>query len=617
MSSKWLHVLLVLLAANGISTAAPEAPNRKAVPSPAEVLAPDSRLQRRVTLHGVGVPVKELLQRLSGATGARLSATEEVGERPIIVLVDEVPAGKVLAVLCELFHYRVRSFGVAEAPPERRRYQLVRPQSDREEEARLKRLDLQAFRKRMAAYTRMASLEDEALAAAGTELRDIVGPDLQSLSYHGSPGVRRLPLVLSALDEAQTQALYDGRWVILRPNELPDPVRPVILHSLGNQLLFRTCRDSGYFVEHSTEALPPIALEKSVVALKADPEVAGTDHELRVVLRGFDLQRVPEQFDISRSVPFSRVEMGFGGRGAGAGVFDYSPARVTQNRKEREALGLRLQPPLELRTPELAKRLPLPEPVTQPLMFWELHRFTGAPILSDYGYRIGWRFGPEAGASLGEAIDYLQEAFRLRWKVADGLHTFRSTGWYAEDALTVRPDLLRRWAAEAREGKAYSVATLQEMAALSQSQLRRVVDYGLLPGLSWLLEHPDELASLRLLALATSQQKRALATGLPVEALTEAQQEALLDSDHLTPSDWKAVRLEVGPRGDLTFIYLDEAQGRRQVSIGPLPAQGHPGQDVTATDLPDLAWAVTHPEPRHASEAPSAERTAGSGPGPR
>jgi hypothetical protein len=70
------------------------------------VLTGLKELEKRVTYTETKIPLGELVQRVSQATGVTLRATRDVADEPIAVVVKELPARDLLTSLAELLHYR-------------------------------------------------------------------------------------------------------------------------------------------------------------------------------------------------------------------------------------------------------------------------------------------------------------------------------------------------------------------------------------------------------------------------------------------------------------------------------------------------------------------------------
>jgi hypothetical protein len=226
--------LAVTLLALALLAGAEAATIPSASPRP-DPLASDSRLDKTVTLHGLGVPVKELLDRMARATGARMSCTEEVGEQKVVVGLDGVEARKVLLALSSLFglNVRVSQVGTASAAPPRSGYRLVRSQANRELEARLRDQDMAVFRRGMDLWRQWGHVKDDERSRFLEDHRSMYDR-IGYLATSGGPHAHRLGLFLEGLSEEQTGALYRGERVARTFAELPGSVRQILFaYSLG------------------------------------------------------------------------------------------------------------------------------------------------------------------------------------------------------------------------------------------------------------------------------------------------------------------------------------------------------------------------------------------------
>ncbi|MEN3001703.1 MAG: hypothetical protein ABDI19_07680, partial [Armatimonadota bacterium] len=106
-------------------------------------LSKDERLQKSLTLHEPLIPLKQLLTQIGKELNVNLSATAEIAEDKVCVLVHERPAYEVLQRLADTLRYE---WQVSEATGG---YRLYQPHGERVREQQLRQALLQAHRQRM------------------------------------------------------------------------------------------------------------------------------------------------------------------------------------------------------------------------------------------------------------------------------------------------------------------------------------------------------------------------------------------------------------------------------------------------------------------------------------
>ncbi|HEY3282117.1 MAG TPA: hypothetical protein VGN26_07575 [Armatimonadota bacterium] len=579
-----------------------------------DLLAQDARLSKPVTLHGLGVPTRELLQKLSEASSVRLSCTEEVGEQRVVVLVDEVPARQVLEALVSLYglNVRVSQLGSASSSNDKPRgsYRLVRSQANRELEKRLRDQELAPFKQRMEAWRQYGHLDDDTDKRVSFIAKHHDAFVYMEHAYAEGAADRshRLGLFLEALTPDQIESLYRGERVTRRFSELPESLRtqiqPYALRWVSFQ--FPSMAEAtrglpgvpqrppvpGY--ENLDHGLPPSVLSKARIVLWMDSELGGRERAMHVRLAGLDLKEAIEQEKVAG--PFAgrhRVDMFFGGRSADGGLFAVPMDEVGGSAGKRTTAVGSPDPDLSIDLGHLGSSLGEGDSQREGRVLWQIHRVSRIPMLADYHLRLVGAFNQRQGTTLGDAVDWLQACANCTWRKVGSIHTFRDNTWYLDDTLEVPTANLKRWRDSARQAGHYSVGTICTMAQLTDTQLVRLSRYGLFPGIDW-RGGDDAFVVIRLWgSLTEGQRATALGPGLDRATLTE-QQLAIMEDGELIDADFTgSLRAESTPNGIVLIFPNGTASGlRRGVSLLSYAL----GEKRPNAPVEDLEWAGKHPE---------------------
>ncbi len=539
----------------------------------------DPRLSRKVSLHGLGVPVDEVLVRVSQATGVRLKADATISDIRLDVLVDDVKAASLLSATIQMMGYSVRADTTIEGTGAA--YRILRSQADRALEQQKRETDLRDFRRRMQAWQLYGAVPEADLERFWRDHRDAF-PDVYSTMCNMKDG-RRLGLLLAGLSAGQTEQLYRGEPIVRPFAELPVEARkllvPALTQDLGKGLFAFTNTSQRELWDprraNTAPPLPEAVVAGASVTLWIDTELAGTDRAMHARVSNVDLGAVPPEIwralqrERAPAVAWGR-EYRFGGRGPDSGISLVPNSRIAALRKEwRERYPL-LREELSRKLPRHTELPPWAQMRSGPAL-WALHRAAEIPIVAEHLVRVGDSFQVGETDAVGDALSLYQGLFRCTWRPIEGLHTLRDDYWYFPGLRTIATRSLREWQRVAEERGEYPTEVVCSIAQLSDTQITLLEAYGLLPGLARLAREADLRAAYRLWGrLDTRQRRVALGAGLPMAALTRPQMEAIVLSASLPFSPRGLLMGGLGSRGSLALLFQAGAGVRREVRIGPL-----------------------------------------------
>src|SRR5262245_20004078 len=107
MDRLMVFLLMVVAALAPQLAARADAPTR-----PRSVFEGMPELRKPVTYNETKIPLGDLVAKVAQDTGARLSASKEVADEPVVVAVKELSARELLEQVAELLDYRWRRSGV-------------------------------------------------------------------------------------------------------------------------------------------------------------------------------------------------------------------------------------------------------------------------------------------------------------------------------------------------------------------------------------------------------------------------------------------------------------------------------------------------------------------------
>ncbi|HEY3284801.1 MAG TPA: hypothetical protein VGN26_21210 [Armatimonadota bacterium] len=577
--------------------------------TPAETLLADPRLSRRLSLHGMGVPAAEVLAKVRDATGVPLAWDKDL-DIGVVVAVDDVEASRILRALVLLLNLRVREATSRRGDgPEERAFRVARPQVDREQEARARAMDLDAFRQRMEGWRARAALADPD-AYAGNDKLSGNATFTNARGGHWKPG-----LFLSALSATDAARLYQGQKVVLAYAGLPPTVRKPLAEYLGEELGPQLAdrgpesTDSSLDQERSYR-MPEGPLLQTWLVLWMDTDLEGTDRAMHVLVQGINLSSLKK----SGVIPANRIipdlwsrEYSFGGLGPDGSAGSFSPSSVKKLRQMRQALEEPFDPSMELRLKDETGVLGVGggKPF---LLLWGLHTLTRAPLLCRFHETLGMSLdGIDPPTTLGDLIDWIQEAGELEWRPIAQIHTFTHRRSREMAHLDVPIADLRRWRAEADRAGSYSVQLLSEIAQMGDGRLGRLQRYGSLPGMYLGLAGRETLAAFRLWgASSAAQRARMLGPGLTCADLLPGQLAELALFAPAAESGMAVVRARTEGNAIVLSVQVPGGSHALEVHLRPIPfPRGAP--KAAADELPlEGEWREAHPR-LEAPQSPSRE----------
>jgi hypothetical protein len=210
---------------------------------PFDYLRKDERLSAEVTLRLNGEALKDVVDVLEAATGAKISVDPDIAEDKVTIFCKGQPASEVMVQIAKLFGYHFRPERIAGD----RRYTLFRDDATRALERKLRRGAIdEAFEKIgdvVGRYAQAAATQEgyeEARKAAASRMRELMdmpeprpedltdefidkmAPIVEEMSY-ATFGLahRSIPLMYTRLTQSQIEMLKDGRRVVFSSYEYP------------------------------------------------------------------------------------------------------------------------------------------------------------------------------------------------------------------------------------------------------------------------------------------------------------------------------------------------------------------------------------------------------------
>jgi hypothetical protein len=522
-----------------------------------------------------------------------LQVAKDISETPVVVLVTQRPAGNILDAVVECFHYEVRTTGKKGETS----YTLVRPQSDREREQRLREADLKTFKDRMAIWAEFAGEDRHNLAEFSRKHPKFFLRAEATITDGGGPLANKAGHILTLLSKDQLEAVYRGEKLSVPFSSLFQPGKA--FQEFKAMLLAAVQRHTEDFTpgtaQQAAYPLPEEILNPARVLVWMDADSPGFERTMHVRVTNIDLQpALDAQFLKSWPTRYYRQDIYFGGTGPSSGGFSAPFELVKDWKKKRLQLKDAFDPPFDTKAEKMEDNLSDEERSHPVAVYKELHRLTGAPIVADYHIHVKGLFLQPLGATLGDAIDFIIPAFDVTWLPVHGIHTFRSNTWFDDDRLNVPLRLVQGWEDQAKKEKRYSADLLAEIVQLTDSQLGHLEGYGFLEGIYPALVVPDVRAALRLWGSLTEEQKNAaLAQGLPFSALSNDQGDQLVEDADRIPTQPKT-------------ILKAEVQGKGQIALNFISSQTDPVVTITLAPVtyiplkkerPDGKWFSKLEEP--------------------
>jgi hypothetical protein len=212
--------------------------------------------------------MKEVVEQISAATGVKVGAGPEAESLKVVVLVDDLPAQRVLRALAGGFGLQIRRYDSTTKADPPRAYSLIRTQRDREEEKRLKEADDQSLLKRLDAWDAAGRASEdkwhEVLSAA-----DPLGADSRAYNAAGL-SAQVLTKAVVGLTGAQRARLAQGERVRRKLSDLPEEVRKPFVDELCKSLAFRMRKLLPQQVPDGAKGVPEEALDEAQLVLWVD-----------------------------------------------------------------------------------------------------------------------------------------------------------------------------------------------------------------------------------------------------------------------------------------------------------------------------------------------------------
>lgn len=512
----------------------------------------DARLFRKITLSLKGSSLEEFCEAFEKETGVRVRPSRGVADEKVTVFVNGMPARDVMRAVVRLFGYFWSRSGTAGAY----RYELFQDLKSQLAEEELRNRDqdaaILAVDTAMQAYLRELDLPIEALRKKAEQATGTEKERLNTL-LHGGWGMAK---VYRHLSPADLGALLRGESLHFSgagpdpQRRLPEEWRPMLLET-GQQRELDLSTGQTVDVASLPDALPVVSLrlrrtELGQVSLEGSGGVYSPSTQ-----RGGG---TPQTLAVGRSPAAAGPENAQANRE----LKKQAPftAEVTLRPEPRCANLKRWYPfgtAFGSGTPN-AGAMETPKPHVDSAEVWEeVHRRTGLPIVADcYTRQYDLRSVTVERQPLFDALCRVGDRMGVRWRKDGSIILGRSTSYFWDKLKEVPNRQLRRWQADAREGKGLPLRDLLEIAALSDQQLNSVVTA---PGMrqcygieEWDIIGGDEARPLRpyarfLAQLLPPQLNEALTpAGLPLSRLTPPQLQEWL---RLQPASTVEARLQV------------------------------------------------------------------------
>jgi hypothetical protein len=567
------------------------------------VLAQDPRLARHVSLHGLGVPLKEVLQRISDQIAIPFEAAPEIAESKFILLVDETPVRSVLQALKESFGYSIEASG----EPRHLQYRIEQSSGSKNEEIRLRQQMFEDRKQQLHLLQQVGELDSKAdrkrfyLAHPefGTRWFQWAGTGL----WTGPPeDSDRFGLFLSGLSKGQWDLLFQGRTLRRPFSNLPHSAQKALTPFLLEDL-------KAFLPSFAPETIPPpnapvSALQTAEVTLWLDPNVPDAPLSIRVrhigikALVNSGLLAHYQYGYLLRHHPWLQRAFHIGG------TEDFDAPTMTTAAAYKALPFPKLSPDPEIKT--------VISITSDSIAYlWEMHGRTGLNILSDYQslYRDNGSQSPFPPLTASKLLQAFAQTQAADWRDVEGIQTFRSRKWFVNDAAEIPADTLRKWREEAQANDVYPIDLLEKVSRLSQTQIARFAQTKFLPGLVWshhnsslssmgAWDEEDALVSLRLWSsLTPEQQQRAGEDGLPLSSLSSDQLQQLAEWSNDIPMSKNCTLLSYyAPDRSLSFLYEPSDGAPYEVRVAPLRKRVIPDTHAKLLPAPEpLAWVERHP----------------------
>jgi hypothetical protein len=504
----------------------------------------DPRLAREITLEFKGAALSDVCDQLHAQTGIQLVAGRSVADEKVTIFCEKTPLRQVMREINRLFGYAWLRSG----KPGEYRYELEQDLRSQllEEELRNRDRDaaLLALDAQMQQYRPYLGLSYDELQQRATQSPEVSRLLFNVMHNAGWAGMK----LYYRLTPAQRAALVSGQTLTFRP-DAPDPdsrlpaewQRPILrswsdVRSVEGKLMQMAempgMRVNQGWLRLNRSELGQVSLTCGATAGPPDPRAAG-------------LSNVgPTSIATGQSPSVAAP----GNSNANAALQRQSPFdRIVSLRPEPSCPRLKRGKPTAWEQNLYSVSL---GDMGQPHVFssdvWEaVHRATGLPIVADYYTRM-YRLDKVTvqHKSLFEALCSSADAMGVRCRKDGDFLLCRGTSYFWDKLKEVPNRYQQRWAHDRDANGGLPMADFLEMACLPDQELDSTVVAEAIEhcwGLpEWLYLHFEAFRrEARLLKmLPPEQMQQALQSGgVPISALTPAQQQAALQFQYAANAD--------------------------------------------------------------------------------
>jgi hypothetical protein len=446
-------VLLAITSGLGLTAGAP-------VRADGSLFEPEAPFGKPITVRVTGMPLDQLLSRLSAELGVSLQPdTPDVGDLRVSVFAEDLPASQILKALTTMLNQTPeggfgwhRGSGRSTAT-----YRLHRSQ-----QARLR------------AAARVREGESALAAAFLAQIRALKeDPERRKLWERTDPVPRlqRGSLLLASLSDDHLRQLQRDGVLVLRQPEASREQQAII-----GRLVTDLRGSIDDFLKDRPEEVPRYE--------NIDPAAASVIFELHGQVPS---QSVVIRLNLGPDKGGSRNAIWSTPRGAGG---DPGPAADSRHSAPDEPAATAPKITLEPRSWSMADVLS------------DLARRSRVPVVSDC-YTVSWTdLRGLPALPLEPLLDEIGRRCEMAWERRDGFIRLRSRVADARQAAEVPQRLIDRWLAQIERDRALSLETLEELCRLSDAQLFHLRDQweigSLIPNLNflaWSARHPVHLYS--------------------------------------------------------------------------------------------------------------------------
>lgn len=480
----WRPLILLLLTALVLATGIP-----RVTAAPPDPFAGDGRLSQRITLEARRRPVPEVLESISRQTGVSLRAEQPASDLRVHAFLDQTSADTTLRRLAELLHLTWRRVEGKEPPA----YTLVETQVDVEATQAVRRGLARAVRDHLQRLF-MAATQPEKL---GNSL-----PEQAAKSSARSGMVAGMVRLLHMLGEgAQDQLVQQGRLVFSGASLPPAVTRATSEFRLG---------------QLTKNSLP----------------VERQGAEAPLVLLTFTLEQRPH---LMLDAQFRTAT---GGIGYSFPLFGSLP---NMDQDEMRHFGERLvttPPTAPIQLPSPSARLD--DALAQFVQQNHVSLIADA-LDADYPEVVNVTpWAPSDKTPPAQVLDRLCWPYDYTWNAQDRLLLFRRRDWAVARDQQISVTAEREWQQAAREGGAYTLAQLAEMAVMNREQRKKLIRYAGAEAARMVNGKSTHTFLLLLAALTPAQRAQLLREGLRSDRFNPQQAhllEAIVETGRPGPLD--------------------------------------------------------------------------------